>query len=402
VESVIARQRRPLIASAEFLEADGAFSLVLQNFALGVVDLARWERQKIAASFAVFPISRILVAVACVLVRAKAMAFVSLPLSSMSISVGPLVGAVAMPFVIFPFSDVHISVGALVGAVAMRFVIFPFSDVHISVVPLVGAVAMRFVFFPFSDVHISVGALEGAVAMTFVIFPLSGVHISVGVLVGAVAMRFVFFPFSDVHISVGALEGAVTMPFVIFPLSGVHIFVGPRLGAVAMRFVFFPFSYVHTVAMTFAILPLSDVLISVGPRVGAVTMMFVIFPISDVLISVDVLEAALAFGVEGAEEQAQAQEHRYKRDPIGEINYDASESDSCCICNESDSGPLVGTLAVGKVHCYKRFMKYTRSGEERKFMTQLDLVIFFLECIVLQSVFSPAPWARSVNCTSTR
>ena len=34
-------------------------------------------------------------------------------------------------------------------------------------------------------------------------------------------------------------------------------------------------------------------------------MMFVIFPISDVLISVDVLEAALAIGVEGAEEQAQ-------------------------------------------------------------------------------------------------
>jgi hypothetical protein len=27
---------------AEFLEADGAFSLVLQNFVLGVIDLARW------------------------------------------------------------------------------------------------------------------------------------------------------------------------------------------------------------------------------------------------------------------------------------------------------------------------------------------------------------------------
>jgi hypothetical protein len=80
-------------------------------------------------------------------------------------------------------------------------------------------------------------------------------------------------------------------------------------------------------AMHFASLPLSDVLISVGPRAGAVAMLFAFFPISDVLISVDVLEAALAFGVEGADEQAQ--EHRYKRDPIGEINYDATESDSC-------------------------------------------------------------------------
>ena len=38
---MIARQRSPLIALAEFLEADGAFSFVLQNFALGVVDRAR-------------------------------------------------------------------------------------------------------------------------------------------------------------------------------------------------------------------------------------------------------------------------------------------------------------------------------------------------------------------------
>jgi hypothetical protein len=106
-------------------------------------------------------------------------------------------------------------------------------------------------------------------------------------------------------------------------------------------------------AMHFASLPLSDVLISVGPRAGAVAMLFAFFPISDVLISVDVVEAALAFGVEGADEQAQ--EHRYKRDPIGEINYDATESDSCCICNESDSGTLVGTLAFGKVHCNKRY-----------------------------------------------
>ena len=34
-------------------------------------------------------------------------------------------------------------------------------------------------------------------------------------------------------------------------------------------------------------------------------MLFAFFPISDVFISVDVLEAALAIGVEGAEEQAQ-------------------------------------------------------------------------------------------------
>ncbi len=166
---MIARQRRPLIASAEFLEADGAFLLVLQNFALGVVDLARWERQKLAASFAVLPISRILVTIACVLERAKAMAVVTFPLSSMSISVGPLEGTVTMPFVIFPFSDVHISVVPLVCAVTMRFASLPLSDVHISVGPRAGTVAMRFVFFPFSDVHISVGALAGAVAMTFAI-----------------------------------------------------------------------------------------------------------------------------------------------------------------------------------------------------------------------------------------
>jgi hypothetical protein len=59
----------------------------------------------------------------------------------------------------------------------------------------------------------------------------------------------------------------------------------------------------------FASLKLSDVLISVGPRAGAVATLFAFLPISDVLISVDVLEAALAFGVEGADEQAQ--EHRY-------------------------------------------------------------------------------------------
>ncbi len=66
VESVLARQRRPLLALAEILAADGAFSFVLQNFALGVLDLARWEPQKLSASFVVFPISRILLAVASV------------------------------------------------------------------------------------------------------------------------------------------------------------------------------------------------------------------------------------------------------------------------------------------------------------------------------------------------
>jgi hypothetical protein len=68
--------------------------------------------------------------------------------------------------------------------------------------------------------------------------------------------------------------------------------------------------------MLFALFPFSDVHISVDPLVGAVAMMLAFFQFSDVHISVDVLEAALAFGVEGAEEQAQ--EHRYKRDPIEE------------------------------------------------------------------------------------
>jgi hypothetical protein len=105
------------------------------------------------------------------------------------------------------------------------------------------------------------------------------------------------------------------MAFVTFPLSSMSISVDPLVGALAMLFALFPFSDVH---------------ISVDPLVGAVAMMLAFFPFSDVHITVDV-EAALAFGVEGAEEQAQ--EHRYKRDPIEEKNYDATESDSCCICN---------------------------------------------------------------------
>jgi len=186
--------------------------------------------------------------------------------------------------------------------------------------------------------------------------------ISVGPREGAVTMPFVIFPFSDVRTSVGALVGAVAMRFTIFPFSDVRTSVGPRVGAVAMHF---------------ASLPLSDVLISVGPRAGAVAMRFTIFQCSSVHVPVDVLEAALAFGVEGAEEQAQ--EHRYKTDPIGEKNNDATESDSCCICNESDSGPLVGAVAVGKEHRYKRYTKYTRSGEERKFMTNRKcFVLHFL------------------------
>ena len=61
--------------------------------------------------FAVFPCPRILIAVASVLVRAKAMACAILPLSDVHISVDPLECAVAMQFTILKFSDVYISVG---------------------------------------------------------------------------------------------------------------------------------------------------------------------------------------------------------------------------------------------------------------------------------------------------
>jgi hypothetical protein len=172
------------------------------------------------------------------------------------------------------------------------------------------------------------------------------------------------FPISRILVAVACvLERAKAMAFVTFPLSSMSISVDPLVGALAMLFALFPFSDVH---------------ISVDPLVGAVAMMLAFFPFSDVLISVDVLEAALAFGVEGAEEQAQ--EHHYKRDPIGEKNYDATESDSCCICNESDSCPLVGAVAVGKEHRYKRYTKSRECGEERKFMTQQKgfVLIFYV------------------------
>ena len=43
VESMLARQQRPLIALAEIIQADNAYSFVLLNFLLGDMDLARWE-----------------------------------------------------------------------------------------------------------------------------------------------------------------------------------------------------------------------------------------------------------------------------------------------------------------------------------------------------------------------